>query len=77
MATVNFSVPEDVKREFDRTFAGRNKSAILSELMRRAVAEEEEGRRRKAAARRILERRGSSPVIPAAELAKTRRSGRP
>jgi len=39
MATVNFSVPEEVKESFNRTFQGRNKSAIMADLMRRAVAD--------------------------------------
>ena len=29
MATMNFSVPDDVKERFNRTFAGANKSATL------------------------------------------------
>ena len=37
MATVNFSVPDDVKHEFDRTCAGENKSALIAGLMREAV----------------------------------------
>lgn len=43
MGTMNFSVPEDVKQDFDRTFAGENKSAVLTDLMRQAI---EERRRR-------------------------------
>jgi hypothetical protein len=41
MATVNFSVPEDVKRSFNAAFADQNKSAIIAALMMRAVAEKE------------------------------------
>ena len=37
MATVNFSVPDEVKAAFDRTFEGQNKSAVIAELMRRAL----------------------------------------
>jgi hypothetical protein len=37
MATVNFSVPDEVKAEFDEAFGDRNKSSIIAELMRRAV----------------------------------------
>jgi len=37
MATVNFSVPDEVKAEFDKTFGDQNKSSIIAELMRRAV----------------------------------------
>ena len=34
MSTVNFSVPDDVKDEFNAVFSGQNKSAIIAELMR-------------------------------------------
>ena len=37
MATVNFSVPEDVKKKFDRAFAGKNKSRVIADLMAQAV----------------------------------------
>jgi len=39
MATVNFSVPDEVKAEFDKAFGHQNKSSIIAELMRRAVRE--------------------------------------
>ncbi len=39
MATVNFSVPDEVKLEFDKAFGDQNKSAIIADLMRRAVRE--------------------------------------
>lgn len=38
MATINFSVPEDVKADFNETFSYQNKSAVIVELMREAVA---------------------------------------
>ena len=34
MATVNFSVPEEVKIEFDKAFGDQNKSFIIADLMR-------------------------------------------
>lgn len=37
MSTVNFSVPEEVKRLFNETFEGQNKSAIIAGLMQEAV----------------------------------------
>ena len=37
MATVNFSVPEYVKQEFNQLFATENKSAILTQLMLQAI----------------------------------------
>jgi hypothetical protein len=39
MATVNFSVPDEVKEVFDQVFGDQNKSAVVAELMRRAVRE--------------------------------------
>ena len=39
MSTIDFSVPEDVKEAFNATFAGQNKSAILAQLLREAVAQ--------------------------------------
>lgn len=49
MATVNFSVPDEIKKAFNETFAGRNKSAVIADFMMRAV---EEAHRRKETARR-------------------------
>lgn len=77
MATVNFSVPEDVKRAFDETFAGRNKSAILTGLMREAVADARRQRRRAEAARAILEERDASSPVSSTRLDEARRAGRP
>ena len=39
MATVNFSVPDDVKAEFDKTFGGQNRSAVIAALMRKATGD--------------------------------------
>ena len=39
MATVNFSVPDDVKQAFNDEFAQENKSAILTRLMKQAIEE--------------------------------------
>ena len=36
MATVNFSVPEDVKQAFNQAFEGKNKSAII-EIIKAAL----------------------------------------
>jgi hypothetical protein len=46
MATVNFSVPDDVKAEFDKAFGDQNKSAVIAELMRGAVREQRLQKRR-------------------------------
>ena len=63
MATVNFSVPDDVKKVFNATFAGCNKSALIARLMMDAVEEEKKRQKRAQAIDRLLERRtGKKPV---------------
>jgi metal-responsive CopG/Arc/MetJ family transcriptional regulator len=74
MATVNFSVPDDVKTAFDRTFRGQNKSAVIADLMRRAVADSERQKQREELFRLLTERRSKRPTannsaIRAARLA--------
>ena len=63
MATVNFSVPDEVKNEFNQLFKGENKSAILTELMRQAIEERKRMARRQAAYERILKLREIAPVV--------------
>jgi len=76
MATVNFSVPEDVKQAFDEAFAGQNKSAILSQLMRDAVAELHRRQARDEAVQQILDRHTDAPVRSAKQLDTSRKLGR-
>ena len=76
MATVNFSVPEDVKQAFNAAFQGQNKSAVLTQLMREAIARVEEQRRRETAAQRIIARRQLAPAFSTAELNAARQAGR-
>jgi len=47
MATMNFSIPEDVKEAFNKAFEGENRSAVVADLMRKAV--EDRARRRRSA----------------------------
>lgn len=47
MATMNFSIPDDVKEAFNKTFEGENKSAVVADLMRKAV--EDRARRHRSA----------------------------
>lgn len=63
MATVNFSVPEDVKAAFNDAFAGDNKSAVIAELMRHAVdARRRQRRRGKAIDLLLAVRRNARPA---------------
>lgn len=77
MATVNYSVPDEVRERFNRTFAGRNKSRIIADLMLRAVEEEERQARRDAAIRRIVARRSERPAVTDAEIRAARQASRP
>ena len=77
MATVNFSVPEDVKNAFNETFRNRNKSAIIADLMREAVERERDNRESRRAVRRILRRRRTAPVVSDDVLRRLRVEGRP
>ena len=77
MATVNFSVPEDVKNVFNHVFEGRNKSAIIAELMAEAVIREEQRLQSNQAIDRILKRHKSAPKVSASQVTRARHQGRP
>jgi len=77
MATVNFSVPEDIKKAFNKTFKGENKSAILSRLMRDAIEKRERQQRRKAAIQAILKLRDHASTVSDEEIHIQRIVGRP
>jgi hypothetical protein len=77
MATVNFSVPDDVKRDFNEAFEDQNKSAVLTRLMRQAVEEQRREHRRAAAVHALLRLRRRQRPVTGAEVRKARTSGRP
>ena len=77
MATMNFSVPDDVRAAFNKAFAGTNKSALLTELMRKAVEERQRQKRRARAISRLLELRGHLRSVSHRQVARVRRSQRP
>jgi hypothetical protein len=77
MPTVNFSIPEPVQQAFNEAFAGRNKSAIIAELMREAVERELRQQRSRQAIERIVARRPKAPLRDKPALATARRAGRP
>lgn len=76
MATVSFSVPDDVKEAFNEAFEGRNKSAVIADLMREAVERVRSGERSREAIGRILERRRGRPALSDEEIQSARRYGR-
>lgn len=82
MATVNFSVPDDVKREFDELFTGENENVILTNLMRQAIEDRklaqrlEEDRklaqRREAVFERIMKLRENAPTVSSSDIQRAR-----
>jgi hypothetical protein len=77
MATVNFSVPDEVKEAFNQTFSGMNKSAVIARLMLEAVEEERRRERRARAADALLELRRRAPPAGDAAIRRARVRGRP
>ena len=77
MATVNFSVPPDVKEAFDKVFRRQNKSAVLTELMRQAVNERQRRQRRAKAVEKLLTLRKRAQRVTDKDVRSARRRGRP
>jgi predicted Zn-dependent protease len=77
MATVNFSVPDDVKAAFDRAFKNQDKSAIIAGLMRRAVIEANRRKERQEIFRKLTRRRAERPALSDEQIRAARVAGRP
>ena len=76
MATVNFSVPDEVKEAFDKEFSGQNKSAVVAELMRRAVREAAQRRQRERLFRQLSEARSRRRTASSGEVGAARTATR-
>lgn len=77
MATVNFSVPDEVKAEFNALFAGENKSALLTALMRQAIEDRRRQQRRAAAIDALLELRAEQQPKSDQQIRSAREDERP
>jgi metal-responsive CopG/Arc/MetJ family transcriptional regulator len=77
MSTMNFSVPDDVKKAFNEAYKGQNKSAVIAELMREAVERAQRKQRSHDAIASILERRKHAPAFTEEEFRAAREEGRP
>lgn len=64
MATVNYSVPDDVKELFNTAFAGANRSAVISGLMQQAAEHELRLKRRRESVDTLLAEHASAPQVP-------------
>ncbi|TAN50070.1 MAG: hypothetical protein EPN21_09810 [Methylococcaceae bacterium] len=68
MATMNFSVPADLKNRFNQVFANANKSAVITRLMEEAIERAERKQQSDAAVKRVLARRASAPALSTEEI---------
>ena len=77
MATVNYSVPDEVKQEFNRLFSSENKSQIITELMLQAIEEYKIKKQRRKAISKLLQLRDVMPKVSTKKLAALRSKDRP
>ena len=72
MATIHFSIPDDVEQEFNALFVNENKNAVFAELIRHAIEERKRTQRRKAVFERIERLRESAPTASNADIRRAR-----
>ena len=72
MATMNFSIPDDVKKRFNLTFINSNKSAIVAQLLEEAIERAERKQRSDLAIQRILAIRKSNKPASTKVILRTR-----
>ena len=68
MATVNYSIPDDVKELFNTAFAGSNRSAVISGLMQQAAEHELRLKRRRESVDALLAEHASVPQVSVASV---------
>jgi hypothetical protein len=71
MATMNFSIPDDVKERFNQAFVDANKSAIVTQLLEEAIERAEQKRRSDLAVKTILSIRKSNASISTKKILRT------
>lgn len=81
MATMNFSIPADVKEAFNKAFEGENKSAIVAALLRKAVEEREHRAKEDevldALIEELMRARAEDPPMSDEAIRQARHQGRP
>lgn len=68
MATVNYSVPDEIKDAFNAAYQGQNKSAVIAELMMEAVERAARKQRHREAIANILARRAETEPVSEEEI---------
>jgi metal-responsive CopG/Arc/MetJ family transcriptional regulator len=81
MATMNFSIPDDIKEAFNKAFEGENKSAIVAALLRKAVEEKEHRAKEDevldALIEELMRARAEDPPMSDEAIRQSRIQGRP
>ena len=78
MGTMNFSIPDDVKDKFNEVFKDENKSAVVTELMRRAVEERDRQQKDDSFLERVRANHArNTRTYTQDEIRKAREDGRP
>ena len=77
MATVTFSVPDEIKDAFQEAFASENKNVVIARLMQQAVEDKRRKHRRAAAIEALLDLRRKQRPVSDAEISRARKAGRP
>lgn len=72
MATMNFSIPDDLKERFNQTFVNSNKSAIVAQLLEEAIERAERKQRSDVAVQRILTIRKTNQPASTKAILRTR-----
>lgn len=76
MATVNFSIPDEIKNRFNEVFQHENKSHLIAELMKKAIEEYERKQRRADAVKALLKLRAKQKPINHKSISKIRQKDR-
>ena len=74
MATVNYSVPDDIKEAFNLAYQGQNKSAVIAELMMEAVERAARKQKHREAIACILARRAETAPVTQEEIEAARQA---
>ena len=77
MATMNFSIPDEIEDAFNRTFSGQNRSAIVARLMQQAVEAARQQRRREEAFHLLTEGRAQRRPLTNDDIRTAREASRP
>lgn len=76
MSKVNFSIPDAIKKAFNKAFEGENKSAVLARLMQQAIEERKRLKRRAAAFRLLTKGREKRTKLSNEKFRRLREKGR-